>query len=83
MTLSTSVHTIDIKREILGLNGVIYSGKVKRRIIEKYDLELDEFEESSLGHKIGIALREMCDAGVLDTFKYGGPGRPIKYIRKA
>lgn len=82
MSQSSSVGSIDIKREILGFSGVIYAGKVRRRIIEKYDLELDEFEESSLGHRIGIALREMSDEGMLDTYKHGGPGRTVKYTRK-
>lgn len=77
-----SIDEIDIRKEIESFPGSIFSArKIKRRIIDKYGLYLDQRQEHSLGSKIGDILSRMNDEGLLSVYLRSDSRHPIRYIR--
>lgn len=73
---------IDIRKEIDDFPGSIFSAKkVRRRIIDKYGLYLDQHQEHSLGRRVGDVLSRMYDEGKLSIYKRSDAHHPIRYKR--
>ena len=78
-----SIDEIDIRKEIESFPGSIFSArKIRRRIIDKYGLSLDQHQEHSLGRRVGDILSRMSDEGRLSVYLRSDSRHPIRYIRK-
>ena len=73
---------IDIRKEIEDFPGSIFSArKIRRRIIAKYGLYLDQHQEHSLGRRVGDVLSRMYDEGRLTVYSRSDSNHPIRYKR--
>ncbi len=78
-----SIEEIDIKKEIEEFPGSVFSArKIRRRIVGKYDLILDQHQEHSLGRRIGDILAKMNYEGDISIYSRSDSNHPIRYIRK-
>lgn len=77
-----SICEIDIRKEIEDFPGSVFSArKIRRRIVSKYDLILDQHQEHSLGRKIGDALARMHYEGGISIYSRSDSNHPIRYVR--
>ena len=70
-----------LKNEILSYRGVIYAKKIKNKILDDYQLDLDYNEERSLSSRLGKIMQGLCEEGHLAYFSSSSSGN-IKYIRR-
>ncbi len=78
-----SIEEIDIRKEVNEFPGhVFWATKIRRRIVDRYDLALDQRQEHSLGTKIGEVLSIMFSNGEIYVYSRGGSHHAIKYARK-